>query len=60
MQKTKYIPAIVFEILKSKTPAIWLVKCIFALNYDHVKWHDKFAALTDMMLDVWACLTTTT
>ena len=32
MQKIRFIPPAVFEILKFKNPAIWLVERIFALN----------------------------
>ena len=41
---------IVFEILKLKNAAIWLVESIFAFNYAHLKLHDQFAALIDMKL----------
>ena len=50
MQKIDVIPPIVFEILKFKNPALWLVKSIFAFNHVHLKLNNRFVALIDMRL----------
>ena len=55
---TRYLPACnqlynfnsFWGILKLKNPGIWLAESIFAFNDTHLKLHDQFEALIDMIL----------
>ena len=50
IRRFNFITPTVFDILKLKNSAIWLVESIFAFNHAHLKLHDQFVALIDMKL----------
>ena len=50
IRRFNFITPTVFDMLKLKNSAIWLVESIFAFNHAHLKLHYQFAALIDMKL----------